>query len=191
MSYYKRNYEREQLRGKLIYELNNHHYYFHLSRVHAAHVTAWYAARPETIRSLGSAGKSDQEISAIFALSVSHVRRLAKDRDKPNAHLLKLRREWLKDGISKLQWHSELPGQLAIILEDLEMQSKDDFHILASDSFETYRSSIRIKDQLIPLKMLNHLRAWIGVAAYAPTPRMPTHKEIAKAMRILALANNV
>lgn len=185
MSYYDKIYKRK----RRIRTLENHHYYFYLAHVHDAHVIDWYAARPEIIRSLRSAGKSDQGIGTIFALSVSHVRRIAKD--VPNASVLEFWRKKREDAIGKLQWHSELPGQLAIILEDLGMQSKDDCHILASDSFETYRSSIRIKDQLIPLKMLNHLRAWIGVAAYAPSPRMPTHKEIAKAMRILALANNV
>ena len=183
------SYDEEQYkRDSLIRELDQQHHSFLLSHSHDPHVTDWYAARPKVIMSLRSTGKSDAEIGAFLALSVSSVRYIAKG--WPSAYVLECWRKQREDASGNLQWHSELPASLAIILEDLGMQSKDDCHILASDALETYRSSIRVQDQLIPLKALNLLRAWIGVPAYAPPPRKPTDKEVSYAKRILALAAN-
>lgn len=172
----------------MICELVQQHHSFLLSHSHDAHVLDWYGARPDAIRLLRSAGKGDAEIGATLALSVSSVRYIAKG--WPSVYVLECWRKCREDARSKLQWHSELPASIAIILEDLGMQSKGDCHILASDTFETYHGSIRVQNQLIPLKTFNRLRAWIGVAAYTIPPRKPTDKEVANAKRILAMAAN-
>ena len=182
------DYYRECKRDSLIAKLKEQHHCFYLSHDHGAHVIDWYAARPKVINLLRHEGKSDKEIGELLAMSVSSVRWIS--RGNPCASSLEYWKKKREDALGKLQWHSELPGELAIILESLGMKSKDDCHIFGSGSFETHYSSIRIGYELIPLKVFNQIRLWIGAPEYAINPRRPTEKEVAKAKRILALANS-